>query len=363
MLTIVIPTRNHPAFMIRLLSYYHDQNLKNRLVIADSSDPDQASEIKRAIGSLGESLNIEYRQYKSEVGVANKLSDSLRYVETRYTVFGADDDLFIPSGLTRAAQFLQSNSDFSVVHGEALAFRSNSDAACGPITELGRYNQRTIDHDSGAERIVDHFAPYSTTWYSMRRTEESLENMHKMVDLELDPFSFDELFLSSVSIIQGKAKRLGGLYMARQVHSDAREYCPNVFDWVTNPSWPGKYQRFRDSLAEQLAQQDEIDIDVARDVVKEAFWTYLASSLARKWAGRYTKNRPGLRSGARELARQASVLRRAYNMGHSLLPKEANEMTLPTLLRRSSPYHDDFMPIYQAITTPSNLLERVAVES
>jgi hypothetical protein len=168
--------------------------------------------------------------------------------------------------------------------------------------------------------------------------------------LQGDRDLLSELLIGCQSVIQGKVKELDCLYLVRQVH-DRRYLAPDMFDWITSPNWLQSYELFRERLSEELAQQDEITIDQAREVVKQAFWAYLARGLGKKWASLYTQNGAGPRYRVRETARRIPGLRWAWRNGWSFLPGENNKMSLPALLRPTSPYHADFMPIYRAITS------------
>jgi len=145
--------------------------------------------------------------------------------------------------------------------------------------------------------------------------------------------------------------------LVRQVH-DQRYLLPGVFDWITSPNWLPSYQVFRDCLAKELVQQDEISVDEAREVVKQAFWSYLAKGLTKKWHNQYghvTRNR------LRQTARAIPGARRVWRLLRSLQSRGYDEISLPALLHPSSPYHADFMPIYRAATImPAEFEERMS---
>ena len=350
MLSLVIPTYNRPHFLGRLLRYYQELNFPHAIVVADSSDSDHLSKNRRGVDSLGTNLNIEYRSYETDIEFAEKLSDSLQYVSTPYIALSADDDFFIPSTLSRGVQFLQGHPDYALAHGDAATFRLKSSIVYGQIKQVHRYNQRTIDHASGAQRLLDHFTHYSTTWYSVQRTEQLCENYRKTVEFGIDPY-FTELLPSGLALIQGKAKKLDGLYMVRQSNSTKEYAVPSYFDWVASPAWPSKYERFRDRLGEALARQDGVGLEEARDVVEEAFSNYRAALSNR------IPNNSRLRKRLRQLAGTIPGARRAWRALRSLNAGGQDGISLTALMRQSSPYHADFMPIYWAITAPPTGLD------
>lgn len=351
MLTLIVPTRNRSPYLLRLLSYYREQHFNHRLLILDSSDTEHASENRRAIDSLAGKFEIEYKLYGSEVVSVQKVDDALGSVETPYAVLGADDDFIVPQTLNRAVEFLHSHADYSLVHGEAITFSLESGTACGQLEGVWRHAQGNIENPHGGERLVSHFSNYSTTWHSVHRTERLRENLLATSRLETD-LSFGELLPSGLSLVEGKAKKLDGLYMARQGNTAKLYVEVNLFDWITSPNWPERYEKFRDCLAEALVQQDQIELEEARVKVKEAFWSYLAKYLPQQKSYVY----PGAsgqhnNNSWRQVATSIPGARRIRETMRQLNKRNDHEISLPGLLRSSSPYHADFMPIYRALTT------------
>jgi len=58
MLTLIIPTRNRPHFLKRVLEYYKKTLWPYTLFIADASDPEYFEEIASWVRDSGKSLNI-----------------------------------------------------------------------------------------------------------------------------------------------------------------------------------------------------------------------------------------------------------------------------------------------------------------
>jgi len=357
MLTVVIPTRNNQSYLNRLISYYRDQSLKHKILIADSSDSGQLANNKHIVDSSKADLDIEYLQYQPDLTVPNKLSDALRQVDTPYTALGADDDLFVPAGLSRAVDFLEDHADFALAHGDAIIFNVCNDGTHGPIGGTFRYEQRTIDQPTGAQRLVDNFSHYATVWYSVYRTETLQSQQQKITVSLLDRPYFEELLPSALAVIQGKTKKLDGLYMVRQVHSQRRQQAPDVFDWISDSSWSDHYQRFLDCASEELTGQDRISLEDAKGIVKQAFWIFVAQGLTVKWPQQYDQNSSGANHGLRQISDKIPGLLKVLRQMRSLLPGEENEVSLPALLRPGSKYHSDFMPIYQAITQVPSVIE------
>jgi glycosyltransferase domain-containing protein len=346
--SIVIPTRNHLPYLVRLLSYYQACNLRAPILIADASDEEHLPGIRDAVESASRHLKIEYRLYPPDVDFLGKLGDLLTFVRTDFAVIGADDDFFTVSGLGAAAEFLKANPEFSIAHGQAAIFEVESGSVHGTRFRTANYIQRNIEHPTAAARLIDYLKCYSTTWYSMQRTRLLSSNLRRISQLRLDATSFTELLPGCLSVLHGNAKKLDRLYMVRQSHAQKRYVAPTVFEWVTGADFAVQYKRFEGCLAEDLTQLDKISESAAIEAVKQAFWYYLATVLRGKWQLRYGR---GTASSLLK-ARMSSLVPRLPDMwqrGVSLLGGEQNRMLLPALLRSTSPYHEDFMPIYQAI--------------
>jgi hypothetical protein len=255
--------------------------------------------------------------------------------------------------------FLKDHDDYNVVHGDAALFSlettGESTGVNGQIHRVERYDQRSIDGASGASRLVDNLGRYCTNWYSVQRTRNLQESYAKVAASGWDT-RFTELAASCLSIIKGKAKKLDGLFMVRQVHAEMTSVRENssadMFDWVSDPEWSRQYEKIRECLALELTTQDQISEEAARGFVKKAFWSFTAVGLKAKWDSTYREEPIGLQSGLRRISSRLPAVRRALRRARSLRPGEGPEISLPSLLRSGSAYHSDFMPIYRAITNP-----------
>jgi glycosyltransferase domain-containing protein len=347
--TLLIPTKNRPDFLFRLLDYYRDLNFQGYICIGDSSEPAHIERTKGAVAEFQDVLNIVYRECPY-LAMANCVQQLLECVSTRYAALVPDDDFLVPTGLEECAAFLDGHQDYSAAHGVAAIVNLQSSGAHGHVAAAGCYRQPIIEDETSPDRLVNHLSNYSVSVFSVHRVE-SWRVMFGGSPLLSDTSFAAELLPCCLSVILGKVKQLDPLYLVRQAQ-DQKTFLPDLYDWITSPTWPASYLVFRDYLAEALVRQDGIGIDKARGVVKQAFWSYLAQGMTNKWQGRYTKDELGLHSRLRKNVRSIPGVRTGWHRVRSFLPGEANKMSLPSLLRPSCPYHADFMPIYRAVTTP-----------
>lgn len=340
---------NRPDLLIRQLSYYATVGCRHTIYVGDSSETDHAEQAAAGIRILKDRVNIVYVRF-SRLNATQVLSKMLPLVKEPYATYIADDDFLVPSSLERCAQFLEEHPDFSTAHGVAALFSLSSSGAYGKVAWLSRYGQRAVEHTSARQRLIDYLENYYVGLFSVHRTED-LRTETEPSMLIPDRTFHGELLPCCLSILRGKAKTMDCLYLIRQAH-DRRYHLPDIYDWITSPDWLTSYEAFRDCLAEELSRQDKVGIEEAKAVVKQAFWLYLGRYLMNKWEARYNRNGSEPLSRLRETARRIPGLRSAWHGMRSFLPGDYNKMSLEGLLRPSSPYHDDFMPIYRAITTP-----------
>lgn len=347
MISLVIATKDRPDFLTRLLRYYADVGFKGRIMVGDSSSPSFLEQIRPVVEELQGKIDIDFREYPdlSHVSCMKSLVDR---VSTKYMAALSDDDFIIPRGMERCIEFLEGHPDYIAAHGLAALFSLKAGGAYGEFNAVSPFGHRSVEDESGAGRLLDFLGNYSITLFSVRRVE-ACRDMYGAA-LEIADRSFGgELLPHCLSAIYGKNKMLNCFYMVRQAHD--RRYClPDAYDWVTNQDWLPSYQAFQGCLTNELALRDSIDADQASNVVKQAFWSYLCSSLNKKAKTRQLASGSRPVSGTKNAVRRVPILLRAWHQGRSFFPGQQNQMSLPALVRPLSRYHADFMPIHRAVT-------------
>lgn len=344
MITLLVPTMNRSDFLIQLLRYYDEVGFEGCICIGDSSSPEHVVRTKRVIEILRGKLNIVYQEYPG-INVAACLARLVDLVSTPYAAYVADDDFLVPSALNQCAKFLGEHPDYAAAHGMGITTTLDSRGLCGQIIQCGHYRQPVIEAESASQRLDDYLSHYLVILFSVHRIE-SWRAMFRDAHLLKDRAFGGELLPGCKSVILGKSKELDCLYLVRQMHAQ-RHILPDIYDWITSPEWYSSYLVFRDSLAETLALQDNISIEKAEKAVKQAFWPYLAMGVS------YQPDfRRDFYNRWRQIAGTIPGARCMWQLLRSLRPKQRSELSLSVLLRKSSPYHADFMPVYKALTTP-----------
>jgi len=357
MVSLLVPTMNRPGFVERLLCYYAKLGFQGSICIADSSTSAEAERTKRAIAASRDSLDIIYREHPY-LGAAESLQQLLDSVPTRYAALVGDDDFLVPAALQECALFLDTHPDYSAAHGVAAVVYPEAARPSEPGEwAASYYPQPVLEEDHASQRLLRLLSDYSVGLFSVHRIE-TWRRMYKDVHIVRDKTFSAELLPCCLSAVEGAIKELDCLYLVRQDHS-RRYLLPDLYDWITTPDWLSSYQSFRDSLAQALVRQEEVSIETARATVKQAFWSYLAKALGANWEAQCALANPSPRNRLREALRAVPGARQVWHMLLSPRPERRRVLSLKTLRSPTSPYHKDFVPIYEAITeVPAELLPR-----
>tara|TARA_Y100000031_G_scaffold65217_1_gene73078 strand:- start:1239 stop:1808 length:570 start_codon:yes stop_codon:yes gene_type:complete len=161
---------------------------------------------------------------------------------------------------------------------------------------------------------------------------------------------FGEILTSYSLVLQGKIKSFDCLYWVRQFH-DQRYVFNDIFDWLTSKNWLTCYNMAALQIKEDIIENDGIDEESASNIVEQVFLDFLSKSINRGHNRYYGDNRDGIFRRIKNIAKQVPSLRSANNVLRSVF-YSSKDLSLPVLLNKRSPYHDDFMPVYQVVTAP-----------
>lgn len=337
--TMVIPTFNRCHFLLRLLSFYRSYNFPARILVLDSSS-NQNKEINRRTISSFADLNISHFDHYCSLDSdpCTKTIDAINYIDTRYTVICADDDLVAPNGIKQSVNFLEKNPDFTIAHGYYISFYVRTDERkmqrfyWTPI-----YPFKSITFPDAKTRLNFHLSNYYPTFYAIHRT-----NFLNMIFEETlkytDDIRFSELLPSMITSIYGKMKRLDVFYAARENIPDSSSRTYGRFrDFITAETWDEKYTKFRECLAIHLSKKSQLDIPEAKKAVDDAMSFYLSTRIMKKESNKnildYLKSPRRMRKAVKSLCRKIFLLKQTKKGGF----KETTDI--------ASKYSDDFNKI------------------
>lgn len=360
MITLCVPTKNRSAFLGRLLHYYATTGYRGVVFIGDSSDAADAMQNQQAIEPFHAQLTIRYVAYPGLSSCA-AMEQMGHAIATPYCAYVADDDFLCPRGIDRCLEFLDSHPEYSAAHGEGVIFQIDSDGPYGTITNAHSYPQAVLEASSGAQRLLEFIGSGPRALLqSVHRTDTwraMFQGVGCLAGVENINIFKDELIPSCIAAIRGRVKSLQGLSLVRHAHGAIRKH-PSTYDWITHREWFPSYEFFRARVTEELVRQDGIGAEEAQRVIREIFWPYLGRSLMRSWQKQRAPTLPQGPSRMRTVLKRVPGMRRAWQGLRAIQQRWRDELSLPALLRQSSPYHGDFIPIYRVLTTrPADFLE------
>lgn len=346
-LALIIPTKNRPSYLHRLLSYYRELEFPYKIVVADSSDSLESEENNKTVASFIGDLNLQYKQYVTDINIVVKCLDALKDADSKYIVFCADKDFIVPRTIVRAISFLDENPDYALVSGQAVLL-SSEDNRNNIVAR--KYPQRAINGNNPCARLTSHLRNYTATFYSVHRRQQLLHNMQLARELTVD-LRFGELLLSCLSVIQGKIKCLDSLYLVRQAVAElsTSKGETSIYNLLLSSDYYSRYDRFRNCLIDELEQMVNTPKEDLKKIVNEAFLSYLAYCFLSGY-GRQQKDRQDIGNNA-----PLHAIWKMYSKGRAIIGRHLNNdnRSINVMMNKRSLFYVDFAPIYNYIK-PTN---------
>ncbi len=348
MITIIIATKDRPELIYRFLNYLVSVDYRHSIVIGDSSVDSFQAKMKEVVMAFGGKLSIKYLDCKG-AGVIECHRHLLGAISTPYVVCISDGSFLVPQSLEKCVDFLERNPDYSIAHGRGALFTLTGEGPYGKIDQVDIYPLPIQEEESAVQRLSKYLKNYTVTMYCVYRSEIWKKAWQSSFTIKDRAFA-GELLPGCLTVVYGKAKELDCLYMMRHMHS-RRVIFPNIDDWIGSEHWQSSYQSFCNVLAEALVQKDGIAIDKAKEVIKEVFWDYVKRGIDLQNTNGKGNNQWGKR--AKHILKRIPAIRKTARVIKSVAVSSKN-IAWPSLLRKGSFYHADFMPIYEIVKEPSD---------
>ena len=264
-MTIVIPTKNRPQYVERILTYYLGLDFIGNIIIIDSSDEETAEYIKKYVNNINK-VNFTYSF--SEGLPTTVIRDNVNLIKTKYVSFLGDDDYIIPTGILRSIEYLKNNPDIVACRGEALKIR-DSNLSSDSISRYWNFFNRL--EDSSGDRVIKHFSDYHTPFFHVCRSEmfiKAYSNAPSMSEIEAgyDRLIGDELIVAALMLAYGKFASIEGLHLVRTNSIEAKERRVTMLD---DANILGKEMAGRDLIkktATAVSEQDAITFEEAEKI-------------------------------------------------------------------------------------------------
>ena len=110
-LTILIPTKNRPAFVERALSYYAAQQWPGRIIVGDGSSVAEHHVAGNAVVKQVQGrINVNYNHFAPDVTYGSSLLALVQSAATPYVVIIGDDDFLVAKGVRACIACLDSEA-------------------------------------------------------------------------------------------------------------------------------------------------------------------------------------------------------------------------------------------------------------
>jgi glycosyltransferase domain-containing protein len=300
---LMIPTRNRPHFVHRLLSY-HAKSRDLQIIFADGSDPDGMIENRAIIKSFANgSLELIHHTPSSSsapkdelaglCGYFDRLVNGAKLSPRRFMHISADDDFVSPEFLAEAAAFLDANPEYVAVTGYVFAVRLDRPGAegvvaertFGPLRASARAEPQAVDRIAryASVRVTElasaclrrtAFDTISQWWIqAVNRAREPANNTSPKITTFTLLYVYG-MIVDYLALTMGKVHWLPRVQMARQVHESNLgakirfEYNADLADSFLAPHWPALVAVYLDAVTETLVDREGLGREAARRIAE-----------------------------------------------------------------------------------------------
>ena len=343
---------NRPDFMIRQLEYYAKVKNSHPIYIGDAGSDENKKKLQPTIEKLSKHLIVHYYSQPENCNLAESRLELYGKVKEEYCVFSADDDYQIPNSLTKCAEFLKENPDYSSASGYSVSFRLVNNGVYGESKRLAEYPRYQTESSTAAQRLISLMSNFTITDFSVHRVKQMIRCWQPSY-IKDKCFAWDVL-PTAMSVVLGKSKIIDCLSLIRQIDNPKQqaEAGQNSFEWITLRDFQSSYGTFCDILAKEISAIDSISIDEARKAPRQALWSYL-----RIWLPYEYKKIYGIGADDRKKLNGNLLRKFKFHLGQKLpWLKKLYLRTAPALslydkvMQPLSPYYKDFKPIFDSFS-------------
>ncbi len=240
LLTVLVSTRNRPHNLAGQVSLF--ARAGSNLIVADSSDPDEAEEVRSICKD-----SAELWTYAPDTRFFDKLADAVSRIETPFVQLVADRKITLPHAVDAALDFMHKRDDYVCAQGYVLGFSVHDDDI-----DINRvvFFTPSIEESDPLWRQYHLMRRYQSWQFSLFR----LEPLRRAIAQAntITGVVFQEIMFMNAMAVQGKLARLPNIMTLQTVEesfSRLRDIDP--FYWFLHDprSFFRHYVRYRNSLA------------------------------------------------------------------------------------------------------------------
>ena len=123
LVTVIVPCYNHEKYVETCLDSIFRQSYKNiEVIVVDDCSPDNSAEV---IKKLQQKYDFKFIEHTENWGLPKTLNQAIKISSGAYITFLASDDLFVPDSIKVRVDWLNSNSQYLAVCGDAEVIDEN----------------------------------------------------------------------------------------------------------------------------------------------------------------------------------------------------------------------------------------------
>lgn len=249
MLTLVIPTYERAAFVLRNLSYWSGQ--KCEVIVMDGSAHSLSVDDRAGLAS-----NIRYLH--RPISLNARLSMACDLITTRYAAMLCDDDYFSAEGLALAIAELEADPKLASCGGNCASFVwKTGEQRVSTRTHYPEQAHFNLNAEDAQLRIEQHFRHYTpAAVYAVHRTDGFRLAMQAAGHVNRCIYSA-ELAFEFVTAWRGKMKMINTCYWLRSMENDpinvegsSRGF--RLHQWLEDPTYSAEVAAWFSHISQLL---------------------------------------------------------------------------------------------------------------
>ena len=280
-LTILITLKDRSSYTYRLMSHFNDTKCPFKILLADGgADKNLEDNLRNRVNYPN--VNYRYVRYPYDEDFPtyySKMKNSALEVDTPYVLSIDNDDFICPEGVQKCVDFLKNNPNYIASRGGLQGF------SCDHFPSPSEYDAKMylefpndITGDSATERFIDQSQHFHSNSHNVMKTKHLILECSVVEELNLKNLRFVEQLRGFLNVLWGNCNRDTHDYLLHQHGTPRVSGGENQFvdqnGWITDGPyfyWPEEFAKMTDGIAIGIAIYDNIDIDEARELVREHY--------------------------------------------------------------------------------------------
>lgn len=289
---LVIPTYNRPDFLNRILDYYKPYAHQFRIIVADSSFPENKRRNKIIIKKCGfNALHLD--KFSPKLEQHYKFALMVKEVKSKYCFFCADDDFIVPNGVIESVKFLDKNPDYVTAHGTYISFYIlRLPLSIKKFIWRFLYPHISITNTTSTERAGAHLRNYTMALWGVHRSDVIKACFRDFAKTNINPKLLPvlgELLPDTLIATHGKIKRLKVFYSARQCFSQVLNSYPSLFDAKKIGVYDQEISKFKNCIIKSISPKNQSEKCDANTILDQSLEVYHKASYQEHLMGKINK--------------------------------------------------------------------------